>query len=364
MATFLSWNRAALKRRKPVLALSGTTVRAGTAVPLEGETLKPGQTAMVQFHLKQPVAMLPGDRFILQGFELNPQHGATTGGGIVIRTHPPRKRRPDPEYAAFLRQLADAAPDQRVALEVRARGFGGAAERQLAESVPYLPNENRKALEPLLTRKKAVLFEKERRAVVHVDALADLMQRIMAELKTLSENSPMASGFPKQELYSKLPSSVPLRLFKLATERLAADKQLNADQENVALPASEHAGKQQEMAENAVKIYIRARLEPPKLADVARKLDVAEKDLKDVVNRLVRDGELVRARDNLWFHVKHIEGLKRRLVRFLEKNTEITPLQFKEMCGTSRKYFIPLAELFDEQRVTIRTGDVRRLRKP
>jgi selenocysteine-specific elongation factor len=40
----------------------------------------------------------------------------------------------------------------------------------------------------------------------------------------------------------------------------------------------------------------------------------------------------------------------------------MTPTQFKDMTGLSRKYLIPLLEYFDSQNVTIRVGDVRRLR--
>ena len=36
---------------------------------------------------------------------------------------------------------------------------------------------------------------------------------------------------------------------------------------------------------------------------------------------------------------------------------------FKEMTGLSRKFLIPLAEYYDRAEVTIRVGEVRRLRK-
>ena len=42
---------------------------------------------------------------------------------------------------------------------------------------------------------------------------------------------------------------------------------------------------------------------------------------------------------------------------------EITTPQFKEMTAVSRKYVIPLAEYFDSKNVTLRVGDVRKLRK-
>jgi selenocysteine-specific elongation factor len=38
--------------------------------------------------------------------------------------------------------------------------------------------------------------------------------------------------------------------------------------------------------------------------------------------------------------------------------------EYKALTGASRKYTVPLMEHFDEQRVTIRVGDVRKLRRP
>jgi selenocysteine-specific elongation factor len=43
-------------------------------------------------------------------------------------------------------------------------------------------------------------------------------------------------------------------------------------------------------------------------------------------------------------------------------NGEMTTPQFKEMTGVSRKYLIPLIEYFDARNVTIRIGDIRKLR--
>jgi selenocysteine-specific elongation factor len=50
-------------------------------------------------------------------------------------------------------------------------------------------------------------------------------------------------------------------------------------------------------------------------------------------------------------------------VDFLKDNGEISTPRFKDMTGVSRKYLIPLAEHFDSQNVTIRIGDIRKLRR-
>jgi selenocysteine-specific elongation factor len=65
----------------------------------------------------------------------------------------------------------------------------------------------------------------------------------------------------------------------------------------------------------------------------------------------------------LYFDRRAIDALKAKLVDFLKDNGEISTPRFKDMTGVSRKYLIPLAEHFDSQNVTIRIGDIRKLRR-
>jgi selenocysteine-specific elongation factor len=41
----------------------------------------------------------------------------------------------------------------------------------------------------------------------------------------------------------------------------------------------------------------------------------------------------------------------------------MSPTDFKELSGLSRKYSIPLLEYLDKQKITMRVGDVRKLRQ-
>ena len=78
---------------------------------------------------------------------------------------------------------------------------------------------------------------------------------------------------------------------------------------------------------------------------------------------MVKDGLLIKVKEDLYFHKEAIEALKERLTAFLRDNGEIDTPSFKEMTGASRKYTIPLIEYFDKSQVTVRVGDNRVLRK-
>jgi selenocysteine-specific elongation factor len=52
------------------------------------------------------------------------------------------------------------------------------------------------------------------------------------------------------------------------------------------------------------------------------------------------------------------------LIRWLSTKDAITPAEFRDQYQTSRKYVIPLLEYFDREGVTVRMGEVRRLKRP
>lgn len=78
---------------------------------------------------------------------------------------------------------------------------------------------------------------------------------------------------------------------------------------------------------------------------------------------MVKEGLLIKVKEDLYFHRDSIEALKNRLIQYLKEKGEINTTQFKEMTGASRKYTIPIMEYFDRLRLTVRVGDNRVLRK-
>jgi len=358
----LAWVDKPIKRGQHFIVLQGTTQAQGKIIPLAGDAIEAGETAWVQVDLDRPLVLLPGDRFVLQGFSLSKDHGSTIGGGLVVRSHPPRRRKRDNDYAAFLDGLAAADPSARIALEIEAAGMGGITAARLAERVPYAPAETRRLLAKLTDQGVVKRFDKESQAVVHTVPFVLLGERIFQVVTELAGSSPMAEGFGRQEVYSRLGASIPQRLFRMAVDRLVKNGQLEGDLDSVAPSGSADRQAHNELAERVRVTVERAGYEPPKPADLAGQLGVDVSDVKDLLAGHIKAGRLVRAKDDLTFGAQVVAELKERLVTYLREHGEISPTEFKEMCGVSRKYLIPLAELFDEHKVTLRIGNARKLR--
>jgi len=365
---YLATSKRALKRRARLLVHAGTAQSLATLSLLDSNELEPGQSALAQLQLDEPMVLLPGDRFILRGFQLQRHHGTTVGGGVVLRTLGARVRRGTPEALAALRDSERALGahdvDAHVRLEVARAGEAGLARAALQMRVPYTPRAVDAALAKLSASRALVRFDKERGAVIAEPALAALKQRAVTAVAAFHAAQPLAPGMPREELRGKVADDP--KLLHLVVESLATDGALVADRDTLRLPAHDPARDRARaglapLAERTLALYATAALQPPRPVEAAASLSVDPRELAPVIDLLVRGGSLVRMKD-LVFHAPAVDTLRERLVAHLKAHAQITPQEWKELVGASRKFAIPLAEHFDGEKLTMRVGEVRKLR--
>ena len=101
------------------------------------------------------------------------------------------------------------------------------------------------------------------------------------------------------------------------------------------------------LAERTLALYAKAALQPPRPVEAAVALAVDRRRARAAsIELLVRGGSLVRMKD-LVFHAPAVDALRDKLVAHLKAHAQITPQEWKELVGASRKFTIPLAEHFD-----------------
>jgi selenocysteine-specific elongation factor len=372
---YLPTCRRPLKRRARLLVHAGTAQTLATVSLLDAPGLEPGQSGLAQLSLDEPMVMLPGDRFILRGFELQRHHGTTLGGGVVLRTLGARLRRGSIAFGdalAALRENERAAAanhgagdvEARVGLEVARAGTAGITRAALQMRLGYPPRAVEAALGKLSASRALLRYDKERGAVVGKAALEALAQAALAAVDTFHAAQPLAAGMPREELREKVTGEV--KLLHLVLETLAADGAVVVERDTVHRPSHAPARDQaraslQPVAERALALFAGGGLAPPRPVEAAASLGVDARELQPVLELLVRGGSLIRVKD-LLFDKLAVDGLRARLVAHLQSRGQITPQEWKEMVGASRKFAIPLAEHFDAEKLTLRVGEGRKLR--
>mgnify|MGYP001828904123 CR=1 FL=1 len=220
-------------------------------------------------------------------------------------------------------------------------------------------------LQPLLSQQKIILIDKDNRIYIHQNAFADLTQQMVAHLNRYHTDNPLRAGMPTEELKSKFPSTVGGRLLNQIIQQAIKEQQVVQTEDTIRL--AEHKVSlgldQAAVKAKLIQIYAHNDLQPPYFKEVVKSLDTDPQRARDVLELVVAEGQLVKTKEDLYFHTEALENLKARLIEFLSNHEEITTPQFKEMTGASRKFVIPLLEYFDSKNITIRIGDTRKLRK-
>ncbi len=336
----------------------GTSLVAARIILLDREELKPGEKCMVQLRLENPVVALPQDRFVIRGSSVV----QTLAGGVVLNNHPLRHKRFNPEVIAELKRLRDGNMEGVITHHIRESNYGGLSFSELRGRMGSVsPDQLKGMLDGLIQKKEIVAVAAEGTRYVHRDRYESLKEETLRCLRDFHKKSPMALGLSKEELKTKLPKTMELRLFQLLLQEMIQRDQVILDREKIRL--SDHRISAREDVLETVETAIReGQLAPPTVKEMVDRLSMDQKDLKSYLEVLVDRGKLIRLKGGLYFHQEAILRLKTTLVDFIRAQGEISTSQFKDLTMVSRKFAIPLLEYFDSIKVTIRVGDKRILR--
>ena len=343
-----------------VECLIGTTALRAHVAPIGAPTLEPGARGFVRIHFEDGAApLLPGDAFVLRGFARTDAGGSTLGGGRVLDAHPPQRRRSDPALAAELRELSDGEATAAVRVRVTRAGFTGTTRDALRRETGLAAAALDAALDAL--EKRGALLRSADGTLLGGEACAELERRLEGTLTRFHEREPMRPGMPRGTLRGALPENVPRAAFELALERLSARGGALAEGELVRRAdfVPRLTQRQEAIAAKLRADAMSAGLEPPSPRDWAETLGVEANELRDVLAHLERDGSLIRAPGELWFDRVAVDELRAKLVAHLEAHGSITTAAYKDLIGVTRKYAVPLMELFDAEHLTLRRGETR-----
>jgi len=348
-----------LKNRAKVRFHAGTAEIISTLVLLDRDELNPGETCFAQIRLDAPTAVLKGDRYVLRSY--SPVQ--TIGGGEVLNPLPNKKKRFSDSVLSELERLHTGGEKESVELFVALGRFQGVEENALS----FLANMSRKKLaEPLnalKAQKQIIQFDKERALLIHADFLKKARGEIIETIDGYHKSFPLKTGLLKEELRSRTAGAKNPKLFNYLIRQLSQEDVIVQEKEVVRLKGHKVmlAQDQKETRQKLEAIYAKSGLQPPYFKEI--KDEFSGNTASEVLDVMVKDGRLLKVKEDLYFDRKAVDALAEKLVAFLKTHGEITTPQFKDMTGTSRKYTIPLIEYFDRSQITVRVGDSRVLRK-
>lgn len=367
---YLINNSRKLKNRTQVRLHVGTREILARVVLMEKESIEPDQDTDIQLILQEPVAVWPGDRFVLRSYS----PVATLGGGVILNNAPPKRKRATEQdkkrnQAIFSIYKAENEGESLIAkmlLFLEESGVQGITTEQLSTRLGLFGKKLKKQLQRPISAKKILVVESESQRLIAAQVIERLSQFVLNLLEQYHFDNTLKTGLAREEIRSRLRPPIDQKLFQYLMNRLA--KQGAVVQEEAEVRLSSHEVTLQvdelEMQEKIGKLYKEAGLRPPNLKDVlAQFSEFPEKQIRQVIDLLVQNGTLVKINEALFFHAQELHRLADRLQDHLSKHGEIDAPGFKNLTDLTRKFSIPLLEYFDKVKLTLRVGDKRILRK-
>jgi selenocysteine-specific elongation factor len=345
-----------LPRRSKALVHHGATQVLASLV-LDGDGVAPGAevTGQLRLDATTPLAALPGDRFIARGFAPLADHGSTIGGGEIVRVLAARARKAG-DHAADVDRLAGARLTDRLAIELRAAGPAGRTAADLARRAGQPREAIAAALEPLVLGGEVL-------ATGDPDAAVYLHGQIVAELEAAIVAPAGAEPVTREAVRAALSAGLPPRAFDAIVAGLVRRGAIVADGDAIRPAGGAALPRLGPLDEELVARFRAWKLEAPRPTEVAAAVGKPDAAVKSALDRLLAHKLLVKVKPDLYLDAGVVAELRARLVAHLDAHGEITPQQWKDVTGASRKYSIPLAEYFDAEKVTLRIGDVRKKRQ-
>jgi selenocysteine-specific elongation factor len=345
-----------LKHQQRVRVHAGTAERPGRVVLFGRDSLGSRAGGYCQIVLAEPVLVMRGDRFIVRDETAR----ATIGGGVVVHPQPPAHRRTEPGLIAWLERLHHGSqPDALAAL----------VERHPDRIVPWRTVEDLLDVAPgsvdagTVPGLHVLALDDERLAVT-----AAVWQAMQVQLSQLLGAfhlaKPLSPGMEMEDARADVAADVTPRVFRALVEEFVAAGAVTRDGSLLRLPS--HAVRltsgEATLTARLAALLGESPWSPPDLAQLAAASGAARPAVADMLRVMERGGTVARAAPDIYFLRDAVERAKAVMRERLPARGAVTPAAVRDLLQTSRKYVIPLLELFDREGLTIRIGETRRLR--
>ncbi|HET9800572.1 MAG TPA: SelB C-terminal domain-containing protein, partial [Chthoniobacterales bacterium] len=328
----------------------GTTRVSAKIAFAETGALSIGQSAIAQLRLSAPLLALVGDRFIIR--DASEQH--TIAGGVVFNVEPKDFR--SPQERSLLATRAVAPDDAALAVWTEISQMGVFEPSRLLERSGFSAEDITRSLRRLAEHNEIFLTES-------VGAKMLLWREFHARagqlIDAVHKAHPERRGMELNELRTKFGSLAPAVFDELIVDLcrggvVRAGSAIAKRSHRASLPPELKAAAEKIHAALAAKPF-----DPPNRKDLLQ----SEQD-RQALRFLIENGEIVDISDEVVLLQDNVDKMQAAISDFISNNGPATASQLREKLGTSRRVIIPFLEYLDRAGVTVRTGDLRKLRDP
>jgi len=334
-----------------VLLHHGTEQVAARVALLDADQLAAGGQALASVALVAPLAACKGDRFVLR----DPSARHTLGGGTVLDIAPPVRGKRRPERLRLLAALRDAPPAEALAAWL---GTGPVPLARLASGWNLTAGQ----MQPLLAACGARIAAGTAFASGEWQSLR---RRTLDAVTATHESEPEMPGLERNRLRRIVAPKLDAEALAEIVDELLAEDLLVRRGAFVALPAhrAELARDERVRWEGIKPLLMEEPFEPPRVRDIARATGIAETEVRNVLRKVARIGEVTLVAHDHFFLTDAVRRLADIVGDLARSGDCVRAAPFRDRIGGGRKVAIQILEFFDRVGYTRRVRDDHLLRR-
>jgi len=334
-----------------VLLHHGTAHAAARVALLDADGLAAGARALATITVLAPLALCRGDRFVLRDSSAR----RTLGGGIVLDIAPPARGKRRAERLQLLEALRDAPPGEALARWLAA---GPVTLARLAGGWNLADGEAQSLLAGCGARIAAG-------AAFAGDHWRALRHRALDAVSATHEREPEMPGLEQNRLRRIVAPSLDADALAEIVDELLQEGLLVRRGAFLALPAhkAELARDERVRWEGIKPLLMDRPFEPPRVRDIARATGVPETEVRGVLKKVARIGEVTLVAHDHFFLTGAVGKLADIAAELAHGGGAVRAAPFRDRIGGGRKVAIQILEFFDRVGYTRRVRDDHLLRR-
>jgi selenocysteine-specific elongation factor len=322
---------------------------------LDDERIEPGDERLVSIAIDVPASeglpLCRGDRFVLRDASAR----RTLAGGIVLDIAPPVRGKRRPERLALLEALRHRP------------GTESLADWLKSEPVPLARlqsgwNLRADDAQRALTAAGARVAAGSAFAATRWRALRD---RTLEAVGSTHEREPEMPGLEQNRLRRIVAPALSAEVIADLIDELLGEGALVRRGAFLALPAHKaELGKDERVRWEKIKpLLMESRFDPPRVRDVARLTAIPEAEVRALMRRVARVGEVTLVALDHFFLTDTVADMADIASELIAAHGAARAAEFRDRIGTGRKVAIQILEFFDRVGFTRRVRDDHLLRR-
>jgi len=346
-----------IKHNQEIKLFIGSSEVLSRVRVLGKDEIKPGDEGWVQFEPVTPVVAIRGDRFIIR----IPSPGETIGGGKIVNPNPSRRhKRYAKEVLNQLEAYLQGTPKEIFLQAVQDEGIG-TFEIFLKKSKLDIATLE-KFYDELVVEQQIIqlengdVFKKQKINICSDTWFNSQKNKTLKILSDYHNQYNLRSGIPKEELKSKL--NLDQNIFQAILTKFLELELMKLIDNSVRIFGftPELNSSQEKISNKVVDLFQKSPYSTPSLKECIQEYGV------EIIIFLQNSGVIVAVNSDVAFLSEYYQKMVDWTLENIRKSGSLTAAEFRDQFETSRKYALAFLEHLDLKGITIREGDLRKLR--